>query len=67
MITNYLFFLIALPKEELKKQLLIILLFFVFIMLTYLFLNYLKLKFTKIFKKALNNYWNHLIYHIVKS
>ena len=40
MITNYLFFLIALPK------LLIILLFFVFIMLTYLFLNYLKLKFT---------------------
>lgn len=46
MITNYLFFLISLPKEELKKQLLIILLFFVFILLTYLFLNYLKLKFT---------------------
>ena len=59
MITNYLFFLIALPKEELKKQLLIILLFFVFIMLTYLFLNYLKLKFTNensnsLFQKFLN-------------
>lgn len=46
MITNYLFFLITLPKEELSKQILTILLFFVFIMLIYIFLKYIKIKFT---------------------
>lgn len=46
MITNYLFFLITLPKKELTKQIFIILLFFLLIILIYIFLKYIKIKFT---------------------